>query len=106
MFNDNASDLDRQKRLEELIRKNDDDDEKSENEESEIPTFEQINEMLARSPEEIELFNKMDQEMGVREGREERMLEIIKHKPYLTLDSPYNYRLIQDWEVPDWIKVP
>ena len=62
MFNDNASDLDRQKKLEELIRKNDDDDDKSEDKdaESEIPTYEMINEMLARSQEEIELFNKMD----------------------------------------------
>jgi SNF2 family DNA or RNA helicase len=43
MFNENASDLERQHKLEELIRKNvdDDDDEHSEdkNSESEIPSF-------------------------------------------------------------------
>ena len=64
-----------------------------------------INDMLARSPAEIELFNKMDREMFEREGREEKMNEIVKHKPHLTVDSPYNYRLTQEWEVPEWIKV-
>ena len=47
MFNDNASDVDRQKKLEEFLRSGDDqDDEDSENmaeKESEIPTDEQIN---------------------------------------------------------------
>jgi len=70
MFNDNATDQDRQIKLEELIRKNDGkDDESDEAEENEIPDFEMINEMLARSPEEYELFNKMDEEMGVRENK-------------------------------------
>ena len=51
MFNDKASDQDRQKKLEELIRQDDDNDENaSGKEESEIPTFEMINEMLARNP--------------------------------------------------------
>jgi hypothetical protein len=106
MFNDNASDIDRQKKLEELIRRNDEDDDKSEEEkETEIPTFEQINEMLARSDDEYILFNKMDREMYEREGRTKKMEEVIKHRPGLTVDSPYNYRLIQEWEVPEWIKV-
>ena len=43
--------------------------------------------------------------MATREGREARMNEIIKHKPGLTMDSNYNYRLIQEWEVPKWIQV-
>lgn len=51
MFNDKASDQDRQKKLEELLRAPDDEDDKSEdNGVSEIPTYEQINLMLARSP--------------------------------------------------------
>jgi len=107
MFNDNASDQDRQKKLEELIRKNNDDGDDSEdkNAESEIPTFEMINEMLARSPEELELFNKMDAEMGVRENRTAKMEEIMKHRPGVTMESQVNYRLTQEWEVPDWIRV-
>lgn len=28
-----------------------------------------INEMIARSPEEVELFNKMDEEMAERENK-------------------------------------
>ena len=29
----------------------------------------------------------------------------MKNRPGLTLDSNVNYRLIQEWEVPEWIKV-
>lgn len=77
MFNDNASDQDRQKKLEELIRQNnDDEDEQDKENDSEIPTFEMINEMLARSPEELELFNTMDREMGEREGKEAKLEQI------------------------------
>ena len=103
MFNNDASDVDRQKKLEELIRKDDDND--SENQESEIPTFEMLNEMLARTPEEVDLFNKMDEEMAIRENKEERMKEIMEKRPGVTEDSNVNWRLTQDWEVPDWIKV-
>ena len=38
-----------------------------------MPTFEQINEMIARNPEELDLFQKMDQEMFVKEGKEKRL---------------------------------
>ena len=59
MFNNDASDLDRQKKLEELIRVDPGDDDgegedEEEDKETEIPTDEQINVMLARSPEELE----------------------------------------------------
>jgi hypothetical protein len=59
MFNDNASDTDRQKKLEELIRKGNDSDDEFENDEekeSEVPNDYQLNVMLARSPEELEIF--------------------------------------------------
>ena len=56
-------------------------------------------------PEEIEMFNRMDREMGEKEGRTERMEMIMKHKPGVTMDTPYNWRLVQEWEVPEWIKV-
>ena len=48
-------------KLEELIRQGEDSED--EFNEKEIPTFEMINEMLARSPEELDLFQQMDQEM-------------------------------------------
>lgn len=109
MFNDNASDVDRQKKLEEFLRSGDDqDDEDSENmaeKESEIPTDEQINQMMARSPEELIHFDEMDQQMYLREGKEERMKMIMEQRPGLKDYSHINYRLIQEWEVPDWIRV-
>lgn len=40
-----------------------------------------------------------------REGGAEKMEEIKKFKPGLKDYSNYNYRLIQDWQVPEWIKV-
>ena len=58
MFNDKASDNERQKRLEALIRKDYLDDE--EEQETEIPNDDQINEIISRSPEEYEIFTKMD----------------------------------------------
>lgn len=72
-----------------------------------MPTFEQINEMIARNPEELDLFQKMDQEMFAKEGKEKRLQEILEKKPSLKDKdlSKINYRLVQDWEVPEWVKV-
>jgi hypothetical protein len=70
MFNNEASDMDRQKKLEELIRVDEEVDDEEDNKETEIPTDEQINVMLARSAEELELFNQMDREMYQREFKE------------------------------------
>jgi hypothetical protein len=61
--------------------------------------------MLARSPEELDLFNKMDEEMGKRENKEARVNEIMKRRPGLMNYKRINYRLTQDWEVPEWMKV-
>ena len=61
--------------------------------------------MLARSPEEIELFNKMDHQMGLNEGKGKRMIDIMAHREGINMDSNVNWRLIQEWEVPEWIKV-
>ena len=72
MFNDKASDMERQKRLEDLIRKDYADDEEGE-QESEIPTDDQINEIISRSAEEYEIFTKMDQERYIVEGRDRRV---------------------------------
>jgi len=61
--------------------------------------------MIARSAEELEHFNQMDREMYEREYKEAKMEEIEKNKPGLKDYSGINYRLTQDWEVPDWVKV-
>lgn len=59
MFNDNASDLDRQKKLQELIRGNDEEDpvdvvDKPKN--NGITSYQEINEWMARSDKEMILF--------------------------------------------------
>ena len=82
MFNDKASDTDRQKKLEDLIRKDYADDEDGQGE-SEIPTDDQLNEMISRSQEEYEIFTKMDAERFAEEGGEARVNEIIEK---MTLD--------------------
>jgi len=43
--------------------------------------------------------------MGIREGKEERIKEIIARNPDIKNTKNINYRLIQEWEVPDWIKI-
>ena len=47
----------------------------------------------------------MDKEMYEREGREERLKEIMAKKPHLKDASRINWRLSQDWEVPEWVNV-
>lgn len=61
--------------------------------------------MMARSPEELIHFDELDQEMYLREGKEARMKLIREKRPGLKDYSRVNYRLIQEWEVPDWIRV-
>ena len=110
MFNDKASDNERQKRLEDLIRKDYIEDE--EEQETEIPNDDQINEIISRSPEEYEIFTKMDQERYIQEDKDSRLREIFdywqneqqkKGIPIPNLQN-MNYRLIQEFEVPEWIK--
>lgn len=50
--------------------------------------------MLARNEEELELFNKIDRDR----------YEVDK-RVYPHFSEYKNYRLIQDHEVPDWVKI-
>lgn len=43
--------------------------------------------------------------MFLREGKEEKMQEIILRCPEIIDTKAINYRLIQEWEVPSWIKI-
>ena len=61
--------------------------------------------MLARTEEELVLFTKMDEEMYEREGKQARVAEIMAKRPGLKDYSRVNWRLTQDWEVPEWVKV-
>jgi len=60
MFNEKASDQDRQKKLEDLIRKDYEDDEEADGADNEIPNDEQVNMLLKRDDDEYELFTRMD----------------------------------------------
>ena len=71
MFNDKASDLERQKKLEDLIRKDYEDDDPELD--SEIPNDDQINEIIARNPEEYDIFTEMDQKRYKDEKMDERV---------------------------------
>lgn len=48
---------------------------------------------MARSEEELILFNKMDEDMYIREGGEARIEDFKKHKPEITNWENVNYRL-------------
>ena len=68
-------------------------------------TDEQLNEIIARTDEEFERFTKMDCERYKLEDRHARLAEIREHKPNKkdTPDERINYRLVQEWEMPQWI---
>jgi hypothetical protein len=71
MFNDKSNEQDRQKRLEDLIRK--DYEENGMQEDTEIPNDDQINDMIARDANEYEIFVQMDQERYEEEKKEEKL---------------------------------
>ena len=79
---------------------------KEEEEEDEILNDEQINEDISRNEEEFEKFQKMDQARYIREKKDERLNE-IKNKLNLTAEQlkTVNYRLLQEFEVPEWVKI-
>lgn len=73
MFNNKASDSERHKKLEDLIRK---DYEEDEEEVCEIPTDDQVNELISRNDKEYELYTKMDRDRYQIEKRDERIEDI------------------------------
>ena len=100
MFNNKASEQERQKKLEDLIKADADEDSYDDNE---VPDDDQLNEMISRSDEEFALFTKMDKE---RYGEEKKdfLVKEIQERHGEVHHKHINYRLIQDWEVPDWVK--
>lgn len=105
MFNEKASDMERQKRLEDLIRKDYEEDEDQE-QITEIPDDEQINEIIARDQNELEIFTQMDQQRYIEDRKDERLKEIQQKLSKKGINmNQVNYRLLQEWEVPEWIKI-
>ena len=76
-----------------------------EEEEDVVPDDTQINEYISRSDKELELFEEMDRKRYIDEAKETK-LEFIKEK--MGYDDKtmknVNYRLIQEFEVPEWVK--
>jgi len=107
MFNSKDSkenEEERWSKLEKLIKK--DYEEEEEEGESEILNDEQINELLKRSDEEFRIFTEMDQQRYREEKKDEKLREIMHRtgKKHENIDQ-INYRLMQEWEVPEWVKV-
>jgi len=99
MYNQKANDSDRRKRVEEILKK----EEVNEDEENEIPTDQQLNEMLARNEKEFELFEKMDRERYVIEKKDEALKLISEKMGISNVNENYNYRLTQEYELPSWL---
>ncbi|CAD8057910.1 unnamed protein product [Paramecium primaurelia] len=94
LYNQRSTDQERRERLQDFFRqKNKVDLFEAED----IPDDTQINEWIARSEEEFEMFNELD-----RQRYEEEKL-IYKNFNQNRDDQQFNYRLIQDDEVPEWI---
>ena len=102
LYNSRYSELERRNRLMDILKN----ENKGDEEEDEILNDEQINEDIARNEEEFNKFQEMDQERYKREKKEERLKE-IQEKMGLTDEQmkTVNYRLLQEYEVPDWVKL-
>ena len=111
MFNQVASDKDRHRTLQELIKKDYAvDKEESEDDgthEDEFYDDDQLNEIIARDDKEYAMYSRMDQERYIREDRDGRfkMLQEKFAEQGKRMPKHFNQRLIQEFEVPDWIKV-
>ena len=91
LFNQKSSDNERREKIEEMIRR----PEMQGEEESDIPTDSEINQMLARDEQEYEFYQEMDRKRYDQDK-----------KIYKCFDPNSNYRLMQFHEVPEWVKTP
>ena len=102
LYNSKYSEMERRNKLMDILKN----ENKGDEEEDEILNDEQINEDIARNEEEFNKFQEMDQERYKREKRDEKLKEI---KEKLNLNDEQiknvNYRLLQEYEVPDWVKI-
>jgi len=84
MFNQRSTGSERQELLQSILSKEDDDDE----EENEVPEDDVINQMIARSDEEAELFERMD---------------IERRRAEAELGADRKPRLIEETELPEFL---
>lgn len=101
-FHNQSNQKDRNQKLQEILKM----EREEEDQKNEVPDDEQINEMLARSEEEKKLFDEMDLQRYNLENREGKLKEIGEKLKIPTSQlGKINYRLIQEFEVPDWVKL-
>ena len=102
LYNSKYSESERRNKLMDILKN----ENKEEEEEDEILNDEQINEDICRTNEEFEKFQEMDEERYIKEKRDERLKE-IKEKLDLNDEQikTVNYRLLQEYEVPKWVKI-
>lgn len=84
MFDQKSTGSERQQFLQSILHQDGDDEE----EENEVPDDETVNQMVARSESEFELFQKMDLERRREEAK---------------LGTARKSRLIEESELPDWL---
>jgi len=101
LFNQKASDIERQQKLENLLKQ--DEKEKEEDDEEIVPDDDQINEYLARNETELKKFQQMDLERYTLEKKDEKLKEIAEKLKLASLPQNLNYRLMQEYEVPEWV---
>jgi superfamily II DNA/RNA helicase len=102
LYNSKYSESERRNKLMDILKN----ENKEEEEEDEILNDEQINEDISRTPEEFNKFQEMDEERYINEKRDERLNQ-IKEKLNLNEEQlkTINYRLLQEFEVPEWVKI-
>jgi len=102
LYNSKYSESERRNKLMDILKN----ENKEEEEEDEILNDEQINEDISRNNEEFEKFQEMDKERYIKEKKDERLKE-IKKKLNLNEEQikTVNYRLLQEFEVPEWVKI-
>lgn len=83
LFNTKATEYERREILKNLLKNDEDDEEDSVKDENEFWTDQQLNEIIARTPVEFELFEKIDANRSFKEE--------------------YSNRLLNDEELPDWL---
>ena len=102
LYNSKYSESERRNKLMDILKN----ENKEEEEEDEILNDDQINEDISRNEEEFEKFQEMDKERYENEKKDERLKEIKKK---LNLNDEQikaiNYRLLQEFEVPEWVKI-
>lgn len=92
MFNKKSNATERKSMLEEIMRQ---EEEAKDMDEDDIPTDKEVNEMLARSNDEFELFQKMDKDRAERDRAEAKRIGRSEPLP----------RLMADEELPEWLRV-